>query len=71
MPIQRKTIEIPPEAVREFVAAAQTYHAAYHYIRRVEIIVRTRRLLLDHMPKGTKLRLSEVRNLFDRMRPLS
>lgn len=35
-----------------------------------EIAVRTRHMLLDHMPAGTKLRLSEVKELFEQMRSL-
>ncbi|QOZ25903.1 hypothetical protein [Bradyrhizobium sp. CCBAU 51753] len=69
--LKRKPIEIPPEAARQFVADMQAYHAEPDDNRRDEIAVRARHMLLDYMPDGTRLRLTEVTELFDRLRKLS
>jgi hypothetical protein len=45
----------------------QAYFAEDDVYRRNEIAMRARHGLLDHMPKGSKLRLSEVKEVFDRM----
>ncbi|PDT74107.1 hypothetical protein [Bradyrhizobium sp. C9] len=68
MPVKRKPIEIPPEIAREFVADMKAYHAEQDEIRQDRIAVGTRHMLLQHMPTGTKLRLSEVKELFELMR---
>ncbi|MBR0800855.1 hypothetical protein JQ615_36390 [Bradyrhizobium jicamae] len=67
MSVTRKPIDISPAAARQFVAELQAYHAQYDTNRRDEIAVRARHLLLEHMPKGSKLRLSEVKEL-DRLK---
>jgi hypothetical protein len=64
----RKPLDIPPASARQFVADMQAYFAEDDVHRRGEIAVRARHRLLDHMPKGSKLRLSEVKELFDQMR---
>jgi len=46
----------------------KAYHAERSQIRRDEIAAMTRSLLLGHMPAGAKLRLSEVKELFEQMR---
>ncbi|MCC8968190.1 hypothetical protein H8A95_39275 [Bradyrhizobium sp. Pear76] len=71
MPIARKSIDIPAEVAHRFVADMQAYHAEQDIIARDRIAVGTRHMLLDHMPAGTKLRLSEVKALFDQMRSIS
>lgn len=71
MPFRRKPLEISPEAARQFVADMQAFHAEYDVDLRDAIAVRTRHMLLDHMPNGTKLRLTEVKELFDQMRALT
>lgn len=68
MPIRRKPLEIPPDAARQFIADMQAYFAERSDIKRGEIAVRTRHMLLDHMPAGTKLPLNEVMELFDQMK---
>ncbi|WOH78341.1 hypothetical protein RX327_20475 [Bradyrhizobium sp. BEA-2-5] len=68
MAITRKPLEIPPEAARQFLADMKAYHAEQDDIRRDRIAVATRHMLLDHMPAGTKLRVSEVKELFELMR---
>lgn len=68
MPVKRKPIDIPPDAGRQFMADMKAYHAERDDLRRDRIAVGTRHMLLQHMPAGTKLRLSEVKELFQRMR---
>ncbi|WP_170991796.1 hypothetical protein [Bradyrhizobium elkanii] len=50
------------------MADMKAYHAERDDLRRDRIAVGTRHMLLQHMPAGTKLRLSEVKELFQRMR---
>lgn len=68
MPITRKPLDIPPEVARKFAADMAAYHVERDDIRRDRIAVGTRHMLLEHMPAGTKLRLSEVKELFERLR---
>ncbi|WP_375782954.1 hypothetical protein ACE10Z_23860 [Bradyrhizobium sp. Pha-3] len=68
MPITRKPLEIPPAIARQFEADMRAYHAERDGIMRGRIAVGTRHMLLEHMPAGTKLRLSEVEKLFELMR---
>ncbi|KJC56622.1 hypothetical protein UP10_33645 [Bradyrhizobium sp. LTSPM299] len=68
MPIRRKALEIPPEDARQFVADMQAYHAEYDTNRRDEIAAGARHMLLGHMPSGTKLRVTEVKELFEQLR---
>ncbi|QIG97294.1 MULTISPECIES: hypothetical protein [unclassified Bradyrhizobium] len=67
MPI-RKPLEITPETAFQFAAEMKAYHSERDDIRRDLIAVGTRHMLLQHMPAGTKLRLSEVKELFGLMR---
>ncbi|MCC8954288.1 hypothetical protein H8B02_12735 [Bradyrhizobium sp. Pear77] len=68
MPIARRPVDIPSEFARQFAADLQAYHAEQDGSRRDRIAVGTRHKLLEHMPVGTKLRLSEVKELFELMR---
>lgn len=68
MPITRKPLEIPPEAGRRFAAKMQAYHAEHDTIRRDAIAAEARHILLEHMPAGSKLRVTEVKELFELMR---
>ncbi|MGY2806385.1 hypothetical protein ACVIHF_003115 [Bradyrhizobium sp. USDA 4506] len=68
MPITRKPLEIPPEVARQFAANMRAFHAEYAPLKRDEIAANARHLLLEHMPKGTKLRLADVLELFEMMR---
>ncbi|GIQ75427.1 hypothetical protein [Bradyrhizobium sp. RD5-C2] len=67
--IKRKPIEIPPEVARQFTADMKAYHAEQDDIRRDRIAVGTRHVLLLHRRAGTKLRLSEVKELFEENDP--
>jgi hypothetical protein len=61
-------IEISPATARQFRAEMRAYYAEQNPIRRDEIAARVRHILLQGMPKGAKLRLAEVIELFDLMR---
>lgn len=68
MAIIRRPIEIPPEVARQFAEKMRLFHAAHDPLRRDEIAADTRHILLQHMPKGAKLRLVDVIELFRLMR---
>ncbi|MVT69952.1 hypothetical protein GPL21_33230 [Bradyrhizobium pachyrhizi] len=68
MPITRKPLEIPPDVGRQFADKMRQFHAEYDLLKRDEIAADTRHLLLEHMPKGAKLRLADVLELFELMR---
>ncbi|MCA1399361.1 hypothetical protein [Bradyrhizobium sp. BRP56] len=68
MPITLKQLEIPPDVARQFAAKMLAFHAEYSPLKRDEIASDTRHLLLQHMPKGAKLRLADVLDLFELMR---
>ncbi|OKO70099.1 hypothetical protein AC628_31525 [Bradyrhizobium sp. NAS96.2] len=69
MPINhRKPLEILPEVARKFAAHMQAFHAEQDPLKCDEIAATTRHILLQHMPKGAKLRLADVLELFRLMR---
>ena len=71
MSIKRKPIEIPPKVARQFAADMRALHADPDPIERDEIAANTGNLLLQHMPKGTKLPLADILLLFELMRSWS
>jgi hypothetical protein len=61
--------EMPPAVAREFVEDMQAYFAEDNKSRRDAIAVRQLRTLLDYQaPHEKKLRLDDVRELFERMK---
>ncbi|PAY05262.1 MULTISPECIES: hypothetical protein [Bradyrhizobium] len=68
MPITRNPLEIPPEVAKKFAANMRLFHAEHSPHKRDEIAADTRHILLQHMPKGAKLRLADVLELFQLMR---
>jgi hypothetical protein len=68
MPITRKPHEIPREAAKKFAANMRLFHAEQSPLKRDEIAAETRSILLQQMPKGAKLRLADVLELFKLMR---
>ncbi|WP_456821798.1 hypothetical protein [Bradyrhizobium sp. USDA 4502] len=68
MPITRKPLEIPPEVARQFAEKMGLFHAENSPLKRDEIAADTGHLLLQHMPKGAKLWLADVLELFRLMR---
>ncbi|WP_092117507.1 hypothetical protein [Bradyrhizobium erythrophlei] len=74
MPITSKPLEIPPELTRKFADNMRAFHAEDDPLKRDGIAADTRHILLEQMPKGTKLRLAEsgevCENVADRERPV-
>lgn len=64
----KKTLSIPPNTARAFLRDMERYFAEPPGVKRDEIAVLTRLDLLGHMPNGSKLRVSEVVELFYKMR---
>lgn len=58
----------PAGVARQFAADIRAYHAEQDDNRRDRIAIGTRHMLLEHLPAGTKLRLTEVKELFELMR---
>jgi len=62
-------MELPPEVARRFVEDMEAFHAEPNAIKRDEIAARQLHALREHRrPRGPKLRLSEVKELFAQMR---
>lgn len=68
MPIARKPLEIPPDVARNFADRMQAFHAEQDPLKRDEIATDTRHILIQHPPKGAKLRLADVLELSGLMR---
>jgi hypothetical protein len=66
--IKRREIEIPPAVARQFAADMEAYHAETNATRRDAIAAGTRHILLEVLPAGTKLRVSEVKELFAKLK---
>jgi len=64
----RKPIELPPEVARRFMEDLRAFFAEKNQIKRDGIEARQRHLLLEHMPAKTKLRLTDVIEMFVQMR---
>ena len=59
-----KQLELPPEAARAFVEDMRAFFAAKNQLEEDEIAAAAGWRLKQHLPKGTKLRLSDVKQLF-------
>lgn len=66
--IKRLQIEIPPAAALEFVADMKRFFKAEGQRDGDEIASEALWKLKQHLPKGTKLRLADVKELFLQMR---
>lgn len=64
----RKQLEIPREAALEFVKAMRAYFKAKGTLDGDHIAADAAWLLKHHLPKGTKLRITEVKELFLQMK---
>ena len=62
-----KLPDIPPAVARAFLQDMRAFFAAETELKRDEIAARQRHILLEHMPPKSRLRISEVRELFQRM----
>jgi hypothetical protein len=69
--IKRKPLEIPPAAALRFLADMRAFHSIDNPIERDEIAARQLHALREHLPHDAKLRLSDVKELFERMRDLN
>jgi hypothetical protein len=64
----RKGFELPPEAGREFVRDMRAFFKAKDQLKGDEIAAMAGWRLKQHLPRGTKLRLTDVKELFHAMK---
>ena len=64
----RRQLEIPPEAAIAFVRDMRAFFKARGQLKQDEIAAKQVWLLKQHLPRGTKLRTSDVKELFHRIR---
>jgi hypothetical protein len=60
----RKQLEVPPAAARAFVKDMRAFHAAKTGFEKDEIAAAQLHALREHLPRGTRLRLTDVHDLF-------
>lgn len=64
-----KPLEIPPDVARVFMGWMHAYHAEKNQIRRDAIAAEVAARLQDYLPpRAKKLRLTDIRELFQRMK---
>jgi hypothetical protein len=67
--IKRKPLELRPEAARRFFEDMRAFHGERSPIKRDEIAARQLHALAGHLKPGDrKLRLSDIKELFEQMR---
>jgi hypothetical protein len=64
----RKQLEIPPAAAKAFVRDTKAFFKASGQIMHDEIAAKQVWQLKQHLPHGTKLRLSDVKELFHQVK---
>ena len=64
----RKPLEIPPAAAKAFVKDMKAFFKAKGQIIQDEIAAKQAWLLKAHLPRGTKLRASDVKELLHQMK---
>lgn len=64
----RKQLEIPPEAAQAFVRDMRAFFKARSQLKQDEIAARQCSALQKYVPRGTKLRLSNVKEMFLNLR---
>ena len=62
----RKPLEIPPQAAKAFVRDMKAFFKASGQLVQDEIAAKQVWLLKQHLPRGTKLRISDVKELLMR-----
>jgi hypothetical protein len=67
----RKPIELPPEVSKAFVKDMQAFFKAKNQLKEDEIAARQCWALQQHVPRGTKLRLSDVKEVFRNLKGLA
>jgi len=60
----RKPIDIPSDAARNFARDMRAFHAAKTGFEKDEIAAAQLHALREHLPRGTRLRLTDVHELF-------
>jgi len=68
--IKRVPLEPPPEVARRFFEDMRAFHRERNPIKRDEIAARQLHALQGHMPRDRKLRLSDIKELFEQMREM-
>jgi len=63
-----KPFELPPEAAKAFVRDMKAFFNANGPLMQDEIAAKQVWLLKQHLPSGTKLRTSDVKELFLQMK---
>ena len=63
-----KPIELPPEIAKAFVRDMRAFFKAKDRLKQDEIAARQGFLLNQHLPRGMKLRLTDVKQMFLEMR---
>ena len=67
--IERPPIELPPEVARRFFEDMRAFHREQSPIKRDEIAARQLHALQGCLrPRDLKLRLSDIKELFEQMR---
>jgi hypothetical protein len=66
--MSRKQLELPPQAAKAFVLDMRAFFKAKGQRDGDEIAATAAWRLEEHLPKGTKLRLSDVKELFHAMK---
>jgi hypothetical protein len=64
----RKQLEIPPEAAKEFVKDMRAFHRTKNQLKGDEIAADAAWKLERHLPRGTKLRVSYMKQLSNEMK---
>lgn len=63
-----KPIELPPQVAKAFVRDMRKFFKAKSQLEGDEIAAGTSWMLKQHLPRGTRLRLTDVKELFLQMR---
>jgi hypothetical protein len=63
-----KPIELPPKVAKAFVRDMRAFFNAKDRLKQDEIAARQGFLLNQHLPRGLKLRLTDVKRMFLEMR---
>ena len=67
--IKPDPLELPPAVARNFMADLRAFYAEPNSIKKDEIAARQLRALRDYQgPRERKLRLSDVKDMFEQMR---
>ncbi len=64
----REPIELPPAVAKAFVRDMKAYFRAKDPLKQDEIAALASWALKQHLPRGTKLRITDVKELFLQMK---